>query len=135
VYTHRADRMQEAEDSNLCKQRKRGNRAQTELVRRYGQGKCRKVRGMRARCTRAGMAHACNEHVRARKGLCRRPLCRRRYSRQFASMRAVQVYGYAQIWCRRGASWCICHGSMSNALVIVGALVTWAIYTQGQLLL
>ena len=31
-------------------------------------------------------------------------------------MRAVQVYGFRQIWCSRGASWCICHGSMSNAL-------------------
>ena len=55
-------------------------------------------------------------HVRARKGLCRRRLCRRQYSRQFASMRAVQVYGYGQIFCRRSASWCICHGSMLNAL-------------------
>jgi len=31
-------------------------------------------------------------------------------------MKAVKFYGYGQIWCRRGASWCICHGSMSNAL-------------------
>ena len=71
---------------------------------------------MRARWTRVGMQHACNEHVCARKGLCRRRLCRRRCSRQFASIRAVQVYGYGQIWCRRVVSWCICHGSMSNAL-------------------
>ena len=66
VYTHRADRMQEAEDSNLCKQRKHGTCAQTELARRYGQGKCRKVQGMRARWTHAGMVHACNEHIRAK---------------------------------------------------------------------
>ena len=38
VYTHRADCMQKAKHSNLCKQRKHGNRAQTELARRYGQG-------------------------------------------------------------------------------------------------
>jgi len=25
------------------------------------------------------------------------------------------VHGYGQIWCRRGASWFICHESMSNA--------------------
>jgi len=48
---------------------------------------------MRARWTRAGMAHACNGHVRARKGICRR----RQSSRQFASMRVVQVYGYGPI--------------------------------------
>jgi len=116
VYTHRADHTQEAEDSNLCKQRKHGNRAQTELAHRNGQGKCRKMQGMHAQWTRAGMVHACNEHVRARKGLCRRRLCRRRCSRQFASMRAVQVYGHGQIWCHLGVSWCICHVSMSNTL-------------------
>mmetsp|Transcript_45810 Transcript_45810/g.67161 ORF Transcript_45810/g.67161 Transcript_45810/m.67161 type:complete len:207 (-) Transcript_45810:125-745(-) len=101
--------------SRGLKQRKHGNRAQTELAHRYGQGKCRKVQGWCARWTSAGMAHSCNALVRARKGLCRRRLCRRRCSRQFASMRAVQMYGYGQIWCRRSA-WCICHVSMSNAL-------------------
>ena len=118
MHTHRADRTQSSEDSNLCKQWKHGNRAQTELACRYGQGKCRKVQGMRARWTRAGIAHACNEHLRAHKGprLCRYRLCRRRCNRQFASIRAVQVYEYGQIWCRRVVSWCICHGSMSNAL-------------------
>ena len=116
VYTHRTDHTQEAEDSNLCKQRKHGNRVQTELAHRYGQGKCRKMQGMHAQWTRAGMVHACNEHVRARKGLCRRRLCRRRCSRQFASMRAVQVYGHGQIWCHCGVSWCICHVSMWNTL-------------------
>ena len=64
VYTPRTDRTQEAEDSKLCKQGKHGNCAQTELARRYGQGKCRKVQGMRARWTRVGMAHACNEYLR-----------------------------------------------------------------------
>ena len=49
-----------------------GNRAQTELAHRYGQGKCRKMQGMHAQWTHAGMAHACNEHVRARNGLCQR---------------------------------------------------------------
>jgi len=109
VYTHQADsgRTQEAKYSNLCKQRKHGNRTQTELAHRYGQGKCRKVQGMRARWTRTGMAHACNEHVRARKGLCQRRLCRRQCSRHFASMRAVQVYGHGQVWCCHSASWCI----------------------------
>ena len=56
MHTHRADRTQEAEDSNLCKQRKNGNRAQAELARRYGQGKGRFVQGMLARWTRAGIA-------------------------------------------------------------------------------
>jgi len=65
VHTHRADCTQLSEDSNLCKQRKHGNRAQTELARRYGQGKCRKVQGMRTRWICAGMAHAYNEHLRA----------------------------------------------------------------------
>ena len=38
-------------------------------------------------------------------------------NRQFASIRAVQVYGYGQIWCHRIALWCcICHASMLNAL-------------------
>jgi len=62
------------------------------------------------------MAHACNEHLCAHKGLGRHRLCQRGYNRQFASMRAVQVYGYGQFWCRRVVSWCICHGSMSNVL-------------------
>ena len=52
-----------------------------------GRASARRCRA-RARWTRAGMAHACNENVRARKRLCRRRLCRRRCSRQFASMRA-----------------------------------------------
>jgi len=45
--SHRADRTPKSETSNLYKQRKHGNRAQTELARRYGQGKCRKVQCMR----------------------------------------------------------------------------------------
>ena len=31
-------------------------------------------------------------------------------------MKAMKVHDYGQIWCRRGASWFICHESMSNAL-------------------
>ena len=71
---------------------------------------------MLAQCSRVGMAHACNEHLCAHKGLGRHRLCQRGYNRQFASMRAVQVYGYGQFWCCRVVSWCICHGSMSNVL-------------------
>jgi len=96
-YIHRTDRTQEAEDSNLYKQRKHGNRVQAETARRYGQGKYMQVRGMFAQWTRTGMLHACNEHVCAHKGLFRRRLCRRRCSRQCASIRAVQECEYGQI--------------------------------------
>jgi len=70
----------------------------------------------------AGMAHACKEHIRANKGLRRHRLCRRRCNRQFASIRAVQVYGYGQFWCRSLVPWCICHGGMSNACHSAGCL-------------
>jgi len=89
-------------------------------LRAGGPGTCGQVHGMHARLIRAGMAHACKENVRAHDGLCRRRLCRRRLcrhgcNRQFASIMAEQVDGYGQIWCRRNASRCICHGSMSKA--------------------
>jgi len=64
-----------------------------------------------SRANRAGMGR----RVQSKRS-CRRRQSRRLCIWQFASMRAAQVYGYWQIWCRRGASWCICHGSMSNAL-------------------
>jgi len=108
VYTHRADRTQEAEDSNKGSMATAHKQSLRTGMGREGAGHARMMDTRR-------MAHACNEHVRARKGICRRRLCRRRCSRQFASMRAVQMYGYGQIWCRRSA-WCICHVSMSNAL-------------------
>jgi len=49
------------------------------------------------------------------EGMCAQRACTG-ITRQFVRMWAMQVYEYGQIWCCRGASGCICHGSMSNAL-------------------
>jgi len=64
-----------------------------------------------SRAKRAGMGRASAKQNASSTSTFRRP-----WNRQFASMRAVQVYGYGQIWCRCAASLCICHGSMSNSV-------------------
>jgi len=68
VYTHRADRTQEAEDSNPCKQRKHGNRAQALSTTRKQSLLAGMGRASAGRCracahdghTRAWCTHAMN---------------------------------------------------------------------------